>query len=599
MTLMDGITFLSGVALLLYGFSTMEQSLEKLLGGTMDRIISSLTSSAVRSVLFGVIFAGLIQSSAATTIFIVGLVNAGIIDLSAAVAVIMGANIGTTVTNQLMRLSELSTSAWANVLDPTFFGSVACFVGAVMYVILKNQPRKRLVGQFCVGFGLVFLGMESIASGAQPLCEAEMFRGLFGSLSNPFLGLLVGAAVAALLQNSAAGVTLLQSMAKSGVVTYSVAVPIVLGLNIGVCALPLLSAMGTTKDAKRAALSNLYFNMIGSVLFLSVFYTVKEMLSIEWWSQPITASGVAMFHTLFNVCATVLMLPFMRWLVYLTKMTISDYDNTLTESGMPTLDVHLLDTPVLALRQASEALSLMATTVDESYADALPVLFTYNAETVDHIRKNHEVLEKMADSLSRYLVLLFDKAVGEENAGAVQRMSTCLVEYDRIMNSAVALADYSGEMMQKDIKFSDDAVRELYLVDDAVMEILDLAHKACNDSDAVIAERVEPLAVTIRQMAKAVRERHTQRQREGRCSFEVGSIFVAVITELENVAEHCSNIAACVQYGGLGTRSMAAAKTVNLNGPQASAEKFNDILQSYRRKYYAMLEVQETPMPQL
>jgi phosphate:Na+ symporter len=577
----------------------MEQSLEKLLGGTMDRIISSLTSSAVRSVLFGVIFAGLIQSSAATTIFIVGLVNAGIIDLSAAVAVIMGANIGTTVTSQLMRLSELSTSAWANVLDPTFFGSVACFVGAVMYVIFKNQSRKRLVGQFCVGFGFLFLGMENIATGAQSLCEAEMFRGLFGSLSNPFLGLLVGAAVSALLQNSAAGITLLQSMAKSSVVSYSVAVPIVLGLNIGICVLPLLSSVGTTKDAKRAALSNLYFNMIGAVLFLSTLYTIKGILDIEWWDKPITMSGLAMFHTLFNVCATVLMLPFMRWLVYLTKVTISDHDSILTEDGMPALDVHLLSTPVLALRQASEALSRIAATVDESYADALPVLFTYNAETVEHIRKNHDTLEKMADSLSRYLVLLFDKTVGEENASAVQRLSTCLVEYDRIMNSAVTLADYSSEMMQKDVKFSDDAVRELYLVDDAVMEILDLAHKACNDSDAVTAERVEPLAVTIRQMAKAVRERHTQRQREGRCSFEVGGIFVAVITELEHVAEHCSNIAACVQYGGLGTRSMATAKVSNLNGPQASAEKFNDILQTYRRKYYSLLEVQESPMPQL
>ncbi|MEG2833421.1 MAG: Na/Pi cotransporter family protein, partial [Ruthenibacterium sp.] len=359
MTIFNVISLAGGIALFLYGMSIMGSGLEKVAGGKMEAVLQKLTSSTVRAVLFGALITGVIQSSAGTTVIVIGLVNSGIMQLSQAIGVIMGANIGTTVTGQILRLSDVSGGGlFMELVKPSNLAPIVAFFGAILYVFFK-APKKRNIGQILVGFGLLFTGMTAMTAAVEPLRDSPLFIKLFTSLQNPFLGVLAGALVTVAIQSSSASVGILQALSSTGIVTWGSAIPIILGQNIGTCSTPLMASVGASKAAKRSAMVHLYFNVIGTALFMAAIYGAKAVFKFSWWDATMNMGDIANFHTLFNVVVTVLFIPFTRVLARLAELTIPDKEGDATDIEIPVLDERLFNSPAVAIQQAKSAVETM------------------------------------------------------------------------------------------------------------------------------------------------------------------------------------------------------------------------------------------------
>lgn len=590
MSFFNVLSLAGGIALFLYGMNIMGAGLEKIAGGKVEGVLQRVTSSTVKGVALGAVITGLIQSSAGTTVIVIGLVNSGILKFTQGIGVVMGANIGTTVTAQLLRLSDISgDNFFMQMLKPSALAPLVAFIGIILYFFLKD-PKKRNVGQILLGFGILFTGMFTMEDALMPLRESELFMQLFSSLQNPFLGILAGAVVTALIQSSSASVGLLQALAATGVVTWSSAIPIIFGQNIGTTSTGLIASAGASKSARRIAVVHLYFNIIGTALFMAVLYAIQYTFGLPFWNEAMSRGDIANFHTLFNVVTTVIFIPFTKLLARLAEMTVRDKpEDEHDELILTVLDDRLYASPTLALQQAAKAVEQMATNARMNQRDAIPLLFKHSQRAVDLANEREDVVDKLDVSVSNYLINMNDLDLSETESHEVTLLLNFVTEFERIGDYAINVVERAGEVFDKQIVFSETAHEELLLLNKAVGETLDTTIQAFKNRDLLAAGRVEPLEETVDVICEVLRERHIDRLKLGRCSIDAGIIFLAVLTDYERISDHCSNVAARLvsadeQTGHFNTHELRR----NMHTGQQA--RYNELLEEYNQKYLVPLE---------
>ncbi len=547
---MNFFNFLSlagGLALFLYGMNIMGSGLEKLAGSKLEIILTKMTSNIFKSVLLGALITAAIQSSSATTVIVVGLVNSGILKLDRAVGIIMGANIGTTITAQILALGDISSDNFLlQLLKPTALSPLFAALGIVLFMFLKSNKSKNL-GQILIGFGILFTGMKAMETAMEPLRTMPQFTNLMVTLSNPVLGVLAGALVTAVIQSSSASVGILQAISSTGQLKFSTAIPVIMGQNIGTCITAIISSVGANKNAKRAAAVHLYFNIIGSAVFLTGVYAFQYTVGFDFWNQAITRGDIANFHTIFNIVTTLLLIPFHKGLCKLAELSIRSKKGEDEQSPeIPMLDERLLMSPSLAIEQSRKVLTLMGSYAQKNFSRAIPQLFHYDHKVGDKVNEYEAAIDKMEVILPRYLLKLTDKELSDHESSSVSEMFRLVTEFERIGDYAINVLERGGEIYDKKITLSETARKELYVLNDAIGEIIELAVTSFNNHDILLARTIEPLEQCIDKMKEMLKTKHIDRLKNGECAIDAGVIFLEILTNLERIADHCSNIAAYV-----------------------------------------------------
>lgn len=582
-----------GVALFIYGMLMLSRGLEKISGGKMEKILSGLTNNIFKSVLLGAVVTAAIQSSGATTVIIVGMVNAGILKLSSAIGVIMGANIGTTVTGQILRLGDLENSANVGfalkLLTPTYLAPIIAVTGLLIYMLSKSDIKKNL-GEALVGLGILFTGMLTMSGAVAPMAELEAFRKLFSALSNPFLGIIAGAAVTALLQSSSASVGILQAISSTGILKFSAAFPIIMGQNIGSCVTSLISAVGANKNAKRAAMVHLYFNVIGTVAFLTVVYTIKAIFGFPAWDEPIDMGGIANFHTFFNVAVTLCFLPFTKLLEKLACITIRDKISPEEDHGdgeitFSALDERFLKSPSLAIQQANNAVVTMGRVALQNFTGMRKLFGSeFSEKLVARLNDNEEAIDRMEDRLNAYLVKITECELTDYENRRVTELLHLTSEFERIGDYAMNLIENAEKLHDLDVTFSDSALRELGVISDAVQEIIGMAVDTVKHNDIGLAFKVEPLEETVDFLNETLKARHIERLKNGECVVESGVNFLDLLINLERISDHCSNIAVYV-IGAQKNKSVLNRHEYIQAQHKGSDKEYLDLTEQYMTKY--------------
>lgn len=536
------ISMIGAVALFLFGMSTMTDGLEKLSSGRLESILEKMTNNVVKGVLLGALVTGLIQSSAATTVMCVGFVNAGIMKLNQTVGIIMGANIGTTITAQLLRLSDISSdNPVMMLLDTATLGPILAGVGIIFYMFIKSG-HKGSMGQIALGLGVLFIGMETMKNSVAPLKDLPEFQALFVAFSNPLLGVIVGAAVTALIQSSSASMGILQAISSTGVVTFNVAAPLIFGQNIGTCITALLSAIGASKNAKRTALLHLSFNMVGTIFFMAVLYAGNAIFRFPFWETTLNSGLIANLHSGFNICCTVLLLPFNKLLVRIVETVIPG------ETGKQ--EINMLDerfltaSPSLALEKARETVVHMGRLAKDNYERALTLLVKYDEKVVEQFKEDEAALDKLEVMLDNYLVKLTDRGtLNAEESMRVSELLHTLSDFERIGDYADNVRETALALHQKNQSFSNEAKTELDYLTSAVNEILDLTVRSYDSRVRSLAVQVEPLEEVVDLMRDNMRDRHVERLKNNECTVELGLQFLELVINLERISDHCSAVA--------------------------------------------------------
>ena len=534
--------------------------------------------------MLGAIITAVIQSSAATTVMIIGFVNSGLMKLSQAIGVIMGANIGTTATSWLLSLQSISGSdgfSFLNILKPTTFTPVLAVIGVILIMFTKSD-KKKTIGMILAGFAVLMFGMNSMSSATAGLAENETFCNILMMFSNPVLGVIAGAVLTAVLQSSSASIGILQSIAIStGKVTYSVALPLLLGQNIGSCVTALISSVGANKPAKRVAFVHLYFNVIGTVVFLSIFYLLNAFISMPFMEESLNAVGIAVIHTGFNVLATALFMPFTKQLEKLACLTVRDDSNDEKLTPM-LLDERLLKTPSVAIEQCRNVCIRMARLTQETLKMSMEVVTTYDAKKCAEVIDNENAIDIFEDKIGSYILKISSKDLSENDSKIVSSMLHTIGDLERISDHAVNIVEAAEEMHSKKIKFSQQALRELPVIVNAVSEILDMSINAFVNNDVNLAKNVEPLEDVIDQLRSDLKTRHIERLRNGKCTIELGFILQHLLTNFERVSDHCSNIA--VYLIQISDNSMDTHEYMN-ELKKLDRSEFMDEFNDYKNKY--------------
>lgn len=548
------IKAIGSIALFIYGMTILGGRLEKLSSGRMEKVLEKLSNNVFKSVLLGALVTAAVQSSAATTVIVVGLVNAGILRLSSAIGVIMGANIGTTITGQILRLGDLENNenvgAVLKLLSPTTLAPFIAAVGLIIFMLSKKESVKT-IGEILIGVGILFTGMNSLTEAVSPLSELQAFRDLFATLKNPILGIIVGAVVTILLQSSSASVGILQTISTTGVLTFSAAFPIIMGQNIGTCVTPIISAVGAGKNAKRAAAVHLYFNIIGTILFLVVVYALQGLIGLPFWDKSIDMGGIANFHTFFNIVVTLCFIPFTKLLEKLAMITIRDKkteDGTsVSEFTAPALEDRLLVSPSLAVQQASNTALAMGNLAFYNFEN-MRGLFTgnYDEKLIASLKDNEENIDRMEDRLNAYLVKINECELTDFENRRVTELLHLSSEFERIGDYTMNLIEDAEKLHENSVTFSPEAIRELDVISRACEEIIGMAIRCVELNDAALAAKVEPLEETIDYLNETLKARHIERLKEGKCVVESGVNFLDLLINLERISDHCSNIAVYV-----------------------------------------------------
>lgn len=584
MNVYDILNLLGGIALFLFGMHTLSASLEKLAGGKLETWLEKATSKPIKGVVLGAIITAVIQSSAATTVMIIGFVNSGLMKLSQAIGVIMGANIGTTATSWLLSLQSISGSdgfSFLNLLKPTTFTPVLAVIGVILIMFTKSD-KKKTIGMILAGFAVLMFGMNSMSSATAGLAENETFCNILMMFSNPVLGVIAGAVLTAVLQSSSASIGILQSIAIStGKVTYSVALPLLLGQNIGSCVTALISSVGANKPAKRVAFVHLYFNVIGTVVFLSIFYLLNAFISMPFMEESLNAVGIAVIHTGFNVLATALFLPFTKQLEKLACLTVRDDSNDEKLTPM-LLDERLLKTPSVAIEQCRNVCIRMARLTQETLKMSMEVVTTYDAKKCAEVIDNENAIDIFEDKIGSYILKISSKDLSENDSKIVSSMLHTIGDLERISDHAVNIVEAAEEMHSKKIKFSQQALRELPVIVNAVSEILDMSINTFVNNDVNLAKNVEPLEDVIDQLRSDLKTRHIERLRNGKCTIELGFILQDLLTNFERVSDHCSNIA--VYLIQISDNSMDTHEYMN-ELKKLDRSEFMDEFNDYKNKY--------------
>ena len=544
------LTLIGGLALFLYGMNAMGDGLAKVSGGKLEKILENLTSNPIKAVLLGAGVTAVIQSSSATTVMVVGFVNSGIMKLSQAVGVIMGANIGTTVTSWILSLTGIQSDNFIiRMFKPTSFSPILAIIG-VIFILFINDSKKKDIGSIFIGFAILMYGMDMMSSAVKPLAEVPEFTNLLLRFSNPLLGVVAGALLTAVIQSSSASVGILQALCLTGAVPFSAAIPIIMGQNIGTCITAILSAIGAKKNAKRAAAVHLYFNLIGTVIFMAVFYLVNAVAGFSFFHQAATPAGIAIIHSVFNITATIILLPFAKGLEKLACLTIRDKTEDVAVSAedkeFMILEPRFLEKPAFAVEQSRNAARKMAEESHNALFTALSLVDKYSEEGVARVQNMEAKVDRYEDELGTYLVKLSHKDISETDSHSLSIMLHCIGDFERISDHAVNIMESAQELYQKGLNFSDNAKKDLGVLGQAVEDIINTAYEVFDKQDMKFAEKIEPLEEVIDELSKEVKRRHIQRLRSGECTIEMGFILSDITTSLERVADHCSNIGVCV-----------------------------------------------------
>ena len=572
------LNLIGGLSLFLFGMSLMGQALERRAGNRLKVLLGKLTTNRITGLTTGLGVTAVIQSSSATTVMVVGFVNSGLMTLRQAINVIMGANVGTTVTAWILSLSGISSdNVFVKLLKPSSFTPILALIGIILYMFTK-ESKKRDTGMILLGFATLMFGMEAMSGAVSGLRDLPEFQNMFVAFTNPVLGVLAGAILTAIIQSSSASVGILQALASTGAVTYGAAIPIIMGQNIGTCITAIISAVGANKNAKRAALVHLSFNVIGTVVWLSIFCIVKAVAVPAILGESASLMGIAVCHSAFNILCTMLMLPLAGMLEKTVKKMIPD--NEVIEQTEE-LDSRLLGSPSLALERCGQVLDSMAGIAVAALKDSIGSITRYDEETALRIREAEEKTDHLEDILGTYLVKLTSTQLGENESAKATEYMKVIGDYERIADHAVNILESAEELVQKGIVFSDQAQKEYNLISDAVEDILDLSHTAFKDTDLKAARKTEPLEQIVDELKETLRTRHILRLQKGECSVDAGFVWSDLLTNLERVADHCSNISGCV----LDT----AGHTMNIHQNQRllrnSGEDFGQELQELRVKY--------------
>ena len=537
------VSLLGGLALFLYGMSMLGSGLEKLSSGRLEQTLEKLTNNVFKGVLLGALVTGAIQSSSATTVIVVGLVNARILKLRQAIGIIMGAHIGTTVTAHILRLSDLSSdNFFLMLLKPTTLAPVVGIIGILMVMAGKKQKYKTL-GEILLGFCILFTGMFNMEAAVSPLSESPEFANLFASFSNPVIGVLVGAGVTAIIQSSSASIGILQALSSTGIITWSSAIPIILGQNIGTCITPILASIGASKNAKRTAAVHLSFNIIGTCVFLIVIYTIQSFSPFSFWELPIDKGGIANFHTTFNVCVTLMFLPFVGLLEKLVIHLIPD-QQTADEVDDPAiaLDDRLLTSPGLAIQHCRDAVLQMGKLARKNFSASVRQLEQYNHKEAEKIREREDTIDRLEDRLGNYMLKIPQDNLSEQSSATISALLHILSEFERIGDYSINLVEFAENMESTGAEFSPQAQFELTTIGEAVKEAIDMALGCFEKQDLALAETIEPLEEVVDQMQETLKDRHINRLRNGQCTVDAAFPFVESLSCLERISDHCSNI---------------------------------------------------------
>ena len=544
MDLFGVLEMIGGLALFLFGMSLMGTGLEKSAGNKLKGLLERLTSKKLNGFLMGVAVTAIIQSSSATTVMVVGFVNSGIMTLKQAINIIMGANVGTTVTAWILSLAGIQGSnLFVKLLKPTSFTPILALIGIIYYMFIKNQKKKD-IGLIMLGFATLIYGMEAMSAAVQPLGEMEGFRNLLLVFSNPILGVLAGAVVTGIIQSSSASVGILQALSATGQVTMGTAIPIIMGQNIGTCVTALISSVGTNKNARRAALVHLYFNIIGTLVFITLFSVLNNIFSFAFVNLAANHFYIAIAHSTFNILCTALLLPFSGLLEKLAYKTIPE-DNKHEEKVL-LLDSRLFSTPSIAIKRSREVAKEMAYTAMEALKQAFTLINNYDENKAQMIKEAEDKTDVYEDALGTYLVKLSSQSLAVQDTTEAAKLLFLIGEFERIADYAMEIAASAEEMRDKKIQFSEKAKNELSVMMTAVEEVVEKAIKAFTENNLSLAAMVDPLEEVIDDLKSEIKKRHVGRLQCNECTIEMGFVFSDLLTVLERISDHCSNIAGCV-----------------------------------------------------
>lgn len=539
------LTLIGGLALFLYGMNVMGAGLEKMSGGKLERVLENLTSNPFKAVLLGAGVTAVIQSSSATTVMVVGFVNSGIMKLSQAIGIIMGANVGTTITAWLLSLTGIEGgSFFVQMLKPTSFSPILALIG-IIFVMSGKSDRKKDVGEILLGFSVLMYGMETMSGAVKPLANVPEFTNILTMFKNPILGVLAGALLTAVIQSSSASVGILQALSVTGGFTFGSAVPIIMGQNIGTCVTAMISAIGASKGAKRTAFVHLYFNLIGTVIFLVLFYAGDAIFAFPFTDDVVGAADIALIHSIFNIFTTVALLPFTKGLEKLAYLTIpqTEDEKKTAEDVFAILDERFLSSPAFAIEQCRSLVSQMAEMTRDSFLEAMSVLTDYSEEKIEDVIAKENRVDTYDDKITAYLTRLSSENLSYSDSLRVTSLLHCITDFERISDHSINVVESVQQMKKGDLEFSKKGKEEMMLYGKAIEDILSRTTTAFVQNNQTLARTVEPLEEVIDELNKDVKKHHMKRLRKGKCTMELGLVLSDLAMNYERVADHCSNIA--------------------------------------------------------
>ncbi len=576
------LALIGGLALFLYGMDLMGDSLKKLAGGKLESILARLTSTRIKGFLLGLVVTAIIQSSSATTVMLVGFVNSGIMKLGQTISIIMGANIGTTVTSWLLSTADIKgTALIMKLLKPESFTPILAAVGLIMTMVAKTDKRKN-TGSMLIGFAVLMFGMDAMSGAVEGLRDNEAFTNILTMFSNnPVMGILVGTIFTAIIQSSSASVGVLQALALTCVIPYSTAIPVILGQNIGTTITPIISAISGNTESKRVAFSCLYIKMIGVIVVAGIFYILNGVMGFAFMSTPASAVNIALVHTLFNIFSTVILMPFCSFIEKLAVASFKSKDGE-EHDVFNTLDERFLDVPSFAVEKCRELVCDMAKISADSFKMATKLVDSFNSEAFDEIVKLEKMVDKYEDKTSTYLIKIAANNMSANDSKVVSELLHCVGDIERISDHALNVAEAAKEIYDKKITFSERATADLKVITNAVCETLDLAINALVNGNLDDAKRVEPLEQVIDVLKRVIKNGHISRLRQGDCTMELGFILSDLLTNYERVSDHCSNIAVC--FIEISNDSFETHKYLS-NLKDGDETEYNNMYEDYLKKY--------------
>lgn len=583
MTFFDGLKMVAGLVFFLFGMNVMSGSLEKMAGGKLERILKKMTANPFVSVFLGAVITIAIQSSSATTVMLVGLVNSGIMQFSSTVCVLYGANIGTTLTAWILSLSGINTNVfWVQLLKPQYLSPVIAIIGIVMLMMSKDD-KKKSIGSIFVGFTVLIYGMIMMSDSVSGLANSPVFADLLVKFNNPILGVLIGTVFTGIIQSSAASVGILQALSLTGGITYSMAVPIVLGQNIGTCVTGLLSCIGTNAKAKRVAMVQTLINVIGTLVFLPLYYIASKTFASALTNTAVNPVSIAMIHSIFNILTVSVLLPLTKKVVKLTEFLVKDNDQQKAGAKKRAfyLDERLLRSPSVAITECDNHTGDMCKLASDTILMSLKLTRAFDQKISAQINENETVLDLYEDELGTYLVKLSAQALSQDDSQQISKMLHTIGDFERLGDHALNLDKTAHEIHDKKIAFSPEAAKELDVLTAAVSEIISMTAKAYIENDLVLASRVEPLEQVIDHLTADIKTNHIARLQSGNCTIELGFVLSDLLTNCERISDHCSNIAVAV----IEVRNNTFDTHQYLNGVKYGNSEFNSIYDEFSDKY--------------